>query len=671
MSLAPVVSPYLPINGLTGLGLNGGFLYIGLDGQDPEPYPQNCYWDSAGLVLAAQPIDILGGYPMYLGSPARLYTASTYSIRVRDRSGVQVFYEAHAVPAPTVTAGVFLTYAAAVAAFIPGAVQATGLNIAGYYAPNDGGGANYIYAPVQAAGAGKFQSADGAWWQLVADTLLPEMFGAVGDGAADDTAALNRFFAYLSGRAGLMVGVYKVTTELLVTLSNCRLYGTPGHTKITGSFGYAVVRLGAQASVIFDGIKFETTYVNAVEDTGKSVVYSLQNNLFDTRFVNCTFTAPSANTGGLTVYARINAGDTSATMDGLWIEDCDFTDIGRIGCTLMNRSTTADQMTAARRVYFNRNKGKNLGLSGSFGFLLSLDGFGSEYTVHDNYVFNALGIGIENTCWSYGSFRGNRFDGFSRAYAPMSFSNNGQTFHGGAQGYMLELYIADNKTVSPANSRSNFIGVKDSYFAGNVFRAAGDFAFHERDATGNRHFGDHYISNTLYAALIGLDAAVTTGNHWDDCLFDLSGAAAGTGALTFDGSGTSRNVVTGKILKGTTGFAVLQQNSAADNFVPTYTIAGLISQTSYQRVDLADADYVATAEVALVGYDVVRFNGAWTGGHSITLPISRFAKPIRVFNTTGQTITFAVPGGAGGDTLANLAVANIAYDLNANYVRVV
>lgn len=98
MSLSAVVNPYQPIVGLTGIGLNQGFLYIGTDGSDPEVSPQTCYWDDAGTAVAAQPISIVGGYPMRLGTPARLYTAATYSIRVRDRTGSQVFYEAHAVP---------------------------------------------------------------------------------------------------------------------------------------------------------------------------------------------------------------------------------------------------------------------------------------------------------------------------------------------------------------------------------------------------------------------------------------------------------------------------------------------------------------------------------------------------------------------------------------------
>lgn len=189
MTFAPVVSPYQPINGLTGLGLNNGALYIGADGSDPQVVPQQCYWDAAGTIPAPQPIPITGGYPMYLGSPARLYTGSVYSIRVRDASGVQVFYEAHAVPGGTDAAtallaiGFFPSVAAARAATIPTPLRSLGITALGYYALGDGGGGAYIYAPSQAAGVGKFQSADGAWWQIVsAKKLNVRAFGALGDG---------------------------------------------------------------------------------------------------------------------------------------------------------------------------------------------------------------------------------------------------------------------------------------------------------------------------------------------------------------------------------------------------------------------------------------------------------------------------------------------------------
>lgn len=204
MSLSPVVSPYLPFNGLTGLGLNDGALYIGQDGKDPETYPQACFWDAAGTVPAAQPIQVLGGYPMRLGTPTRVYTASTYSMRVRDATGAQVFYEAHAVPSSTSLAAFFDTRADAVAANIQGAFS--WVQLAGYAAAGDGGAALYRRVAAAPAHAGKFQSADGAWWELTGRPNVRQ-FGAKGDGATNDTQAFKDAMTY-GGSIYLPAGTY-------------------------------------------------------------------------------------------------------------------------------------------------------------------------------------------------------------------------------------------------------------------------------------------------------------------------------------------------------------------------------------------------------------------------------------------------------------------------------
>lgn len=106
MTLPALVNPFQPFIGLAGTGLNQGALYVGLAGMDPQTNPQDCFWDAAGTIPATQPIPIVGGYTMYLGSPAQLFTADTYSLRLRDKpGGVQVFYLATGSP-PTGKANV-------------------------------------------------------------------------------------------------------------------------------------------------------------------------------------------------------------------------------------------------------------------------------------------------------------------------------------------------------------------------------------------------------------------------------------------------------------------------------------------------------------------------------------------------------------------------------------
>lgn len=81
----------------------------------------------------------------------------------------------------------FPTYAAAQAATINATV--TEVILGGYYAEGDCAPAKYQWVASQPTHAGKFQSADGAWWQYVPDArgANARAFGAKADGAVSGT----------------------------------------------------------------------------------------------------------------------------------------------------------------------------------------------------------------------------------------------------------------------------------------------------------------------------------------------------------------------------------------------------------------------------------------------------------------------------------------------------
>lgn len=72
------------------------------------------------------------------------------------------------------------TRTAAIAASIPIAVN--GIETLGYATPGDFGGAHYKRVTTEPTHLGKFQSADGAWWELAEAEVTLEMFGGKGDG---------------------------------------------------------------------------------------------------------------------------------------------------------------------------------------------------------------------------------------------------------------------------------------------------------------------------------------------------------------------------------------------------------------------------------------------------------------------------------------------------------
>jgi hypothetical protein len=100
-----VKNPYPIFLGLDGLALELGYIYIGLENQDPETNPKTVYWDEAGTITATQPIRTFASYPDRSGSPGQIWTSGKYSIRVRDSLGNQVFYLASAGSTESVDAG--------------------------------------------------------------------------------------------------------------------------------------------------------------------------------------------------------------------------------------------------------------------------------------------------------------------------------------------------------------------------------------------------------------------------------------------------------------------------------------------------------------------------------------------------------------------------------------
>ena len=87
-----ISNPFPQFHNLRGDLLDGGFVYIGTAGADPELSPIATFWDDALTIPAAQPLRTRGGYIVNGSSPARVYTSpGDYSIRTRDSDGSVVF----------------------------------------------------------------------------------------------------------------------------------------------------------------------------------------------------------------------------------------------------------------------------------------------------------------------------------------------------------------------------------------------------------------------------------------------------------------------------------------------------------------------------------------------------------------------------------------------------
>jgi len=91
MSALLVEPPYPAFADADGQPLNDGYIWVGTANLNPITNPIAVYWDSSHTISAVQPIRTSGGYPVYQGTPSRIYTASDYSIQVQNKNGTVVY----------------------------------------------------------------------------------------------------------------------------------------------------------------------------------------------------------------------------------------------------------------------------------------------------------------------------------------------------------------------------------------------------------------------------------------------------------------------------------------------------------------------------------------------------------------------------------------------------
>lgn len=94
MTYFAITAQYPVFTDTDGTPLENGYIYIGQQGANPITNPLTAYWDDGLLYPAGQPIRTLAGAPNRNGSPAPIFVPGEFSILVRDKNGVQVYYSA-------------------------------------------------------------------------------------------------------------------------------------------------------------------------------------------------------------------------------------------------------------------------------------------------------------------------------------------------------------------------------------------------------------------------------------------------------------------------------------------------------------------------------------------------------------------------------------------------
>lgn len=119
------------------------------------------------------------------------------------------------------------------------------------------GGALYRAVTTEPGHAFKVEDATGQWFEGMADAVTPQMFGAIGDGVADDTAALQAALDH----GGVIVlprnSHYRVTAGLEITQSGTTLIGHGAKVESDTSANVHVFWIENKDDVVIEGVEID------------------------------------------------------------------------------------------------------------------------------------------------------------------------------------------------------------------------------------------------------------------------------------------------------------------------------------------------------------------------------------------------------------------------------
>ena len=222
-------NPFPQVFGLNGQGLNGGKIYIGIAGQDPETNPKTVYWDEAGIDVAEQPLQTSAGYIVREGAPATVFLNGPYSIRVRDRHNVEIYYQ-------------------------PNVLDEVLQFIADISSPEGAGLVGFSHDAANAAG-----SVGGKLAKTI--YVTDEPYGAVGNGTADDTAAILAAVADAGANGSIIFprgGTFLIDYDGMITVGSMVFQHGAILRPAPGSDLIIDARIEAGAAMCFDTGKMVT-----------------------------------------------------------------------------------------------------------------------------------------------------------------------------------------------------------------------------------------------------------------------------------------------------------------------------------------------------------------------------------------------------------------------------
>jgi hypothetical protein len=197
-TMTEIVTPFAQFFDTNGAPLNNGAIFIGTAYLDAQSNPIPVYWDDALTIPAFQPIRTLNGYAVWNGAPARIFcNADNFSMTVQTSTGRTVWAVQDATSENKTSDMIFSDFAAP-----------NGSSLVGFIAS----GSNAVARTAQAK---------------MRDIVSVRDFGAVGDGATDDTQKIQA--AFNSGALAVYFPAtangYRVSSRLIISTPNQTIFG--------------------------------------------------------------------------------------------------------------------------------------------------------------------------------------------------------------------------------------------------------------------------------------------------------------------------------------------------------------------------------------------------------------------------------------------------------------
>ena len=252
MSALSVQVPFPVFQGRDGQPLENGYIWIGAPNLSPQTNPVNVYFDEALTILAPQPLRTLNGYVSRAGTPAQLYiNGVNFSILVQDSKGSMVYNF------PDGTG-------------IKAVIDSCDVE----YDPTFTGGVAYPLC------------------QKLAQSISAKDFGAVGDGVADDTIAMQAAIDAGQYEVDLVGGTYRITSVVTFSENNMTIKN--------GTLLFDGVDSARLAKITGDNVTFQNVVFDGNDLQPRSSLVYVEASTDRPVFNGCTFKSITARSWGTT-----------------------------------------------------------------------------------------------------------------------------------------------------------------------------------------------------------------------------------------------------------------------------------------------------------------------------------------------------------------------------------